>query len=72
MKNKTDKNVEIRNKLHKKIWKSLNIDKSVKLYGFPNVKSALTKWVLYQQTNAKLLKEKRDLENKLAEIDKKL
>lgn len=70
--NKTEKNVVERNKLHKKIWKSLKIEQSVKIYGFPAVKSALSKWVQYQQANAKLLKEKRALETKLAEIDKKL
>ena len=72
MKTKTEKNVEERNKLHKKIWKALRIEKAVKEFGFPAVKSALTKWVVYQQQNAKLLREKRELEAKLQEIDKKL
>ena len=72
MKTKTQKNVEERNKLHKKIWKALKIDSAVKMYGFPAVKSSLAKWVQYQQTNAKLIREKGILEAKLAEIYRKL
>lgn len=59
-------------KLNKKIWKSLGIDRVVKIYGFLEVKASMNNWLNYQRENAKLLKEKRVLEEKLAEVEKKL
>ena len=59
-------------KLNRQVWKSLGIERGIKKYGFASVKSALNSWLNYQRENAKLLKEKRALENKLAEIERKL
>jgi hypothetical protein len=64
--------IEAGRKLHRKIWKSCGIEKAIRTYGFPAVKSALNAWINYQRENAKLLREKRELEKKLLEIEKKL
>lgn len=72
MKSYRDKKNEDAKKLNNKIWKALNIEKVIKDYGFKDVKMSLSKWIKYQQENAKLLKEKRTLEDKLAEIASKL
>jgi|WetSurMetagenome_2_1015567.scaffolds.fasta_scaffold1793019_2 hypothetical protein len=60
------------NRVNKAIWKSLGIERAIKKYGFIQVKSAINTWSRYQTENAKLLREKRELEQKLSEIDKKL
>lgn len=70
MKSKTQKKVEASRKLHRQVWKSLGIERAIKRYGFVGVKSALTAWLNYQRENAKLLREKRELEAKLAEVEK--
>lgn len=72
MKSYSERKAEATNKAHKKIWKALRIENAVKVHGFAAVKASLNKWVNYQRENAKLLKEKRELEKKLAEVEKKL
>ena len=72
MKTKLEKRLEASKKLNREIWKSLRIDQAITTYGFATVKSALNNWIYYQRKNAKLLKEQRQLELKLAEIKKKL
>lgn len=67
-----EKKAEIARKSNHKIWKLLNIEKVVKVHGFEATKRAIGKWLEYQRTNAKLLKEKRALEQKLNEIEGKL
>lgn len=72
MKTTREKRIEDNRKYNKKIWKSLRIEVAIKTYGFDNVKSAISQWLNYQRENAKLLREKRALESKLAEIEKKI
>ena len=63
---------EAKRKITKKILQSLRLERVIKVYGFPAVKSALNHWVTYQRENAKLLREKEELEEKLIEINKKI
>lgn len=69
---KQQKKAEQARKLNRQIWKLLNIERAVEKYGFPATKAAIVKWVNYQRENAKLLREKRELESQLAEIESKL
>ena len=59
-------------KLDRQVWKACGIEKAVRKFGFDAVKHALNKWTEYQRTNKKLLREKHELEQKLADIDSKL
>ena len=72
MKTQKQKKEEAIQKQTRLVWKSLKIESAIKKYGFSVVKSALNRWIKYQQENAKLLKEKGLLESKLAEIENKL
>jgi len=72
MKSSRDKSIEATRKLDKQIWKSVGIEGAIKQFGFPAVKHALNKWIVYQQQNAKLLREKKLLDEKLAEIEQRL
>jgi len=72
MKTKREKNVEVRRKSNRQIWKDLSIEKVIGKHGFDAVKGAVTAWLNYQRENAKLLKEKRELETKLKEVEAKL
>lgn len=72
MKTYREKKQEEKMKLTKKIWNALNIEKAVKKFGFNEVKTALNHWTNYQRQNAKLIREKRALEAKLAEVESKL
>lgn len=59
-------------KNNKKIWKSLGLEKCIKIYGIETVKRALNSWIKYQQENAKIFKEKAKLEARLLEIKSKI
>lgn len=72
MKTKLEKRMDENRKRNRELWKAMRIENTVKVYGFNAVKASLTAWLNYQRENAKLLKEKRELENKLKEIEKKL
>lgn len=66
------KKQEVTRKLDKQVWKSIGIERAIKKFGFPAVKHALNSWLTYQRTNAKLLREKRELEQKLSEVESRL
>lgn len=72
MKTNNQKREDSKKKINHKIWKDLNIEKVVKTHGFEQTKTAISKWLTYQRENAKLLKQRRELESKLADINSKL
>lgn len=72
MKTFREKKIDEAKKLNHKIWKSMKIEEAVNSYGLEQVKKSVTKWLTYQRENAKLLREKRALESKLAEINNKI
>ncbi len=72
MKTHREKKAEVIKKQNHQIWKALGIEKVVSAHGFEATKRAMGKWLEYQRTNSKLLREKRALEQKLADIESKL
>lgn len=72
MKTYSQKKKESVAKLDKQIWAACGIEKAVKKFGFEAVKHSLNKWTTYQRENAKLLREKRALLEKLSELEGKL
>lgn len=66
------KKSEAKHKVYKRIWKALHVEQVCKEYGTDVVKQALNKWVTYQRDNARLLKDKKELEARLKEIEAKL
>lgn len=59
-------------KNRKAIWKSLNIERTVKVFGYAEVKSAVSQWLNLQRSRASLEKKKAELEKELKEVSKKL
>ena len=72
MKTLREKRIEKATRFTKQIWKSVRIESAVKVYGLSAVKGALSKWLNYQRENQKLLRQKRELEKRLAEVNSKI